>query len=76
MVDRDLARKRQPQSHSLFFAGDERFEQLIRERQRIEEERRQAAALARRRAALLAGREAPSEAPEGAPGAFSAGSRS
>ena len=59
------------QLEDLSAAEESALEQLIRERQRIEEERRQAAALARRRAALLAGREAPSEAPEGAPGAFS-----
>jgi murein DD-endopeptidase MepM/ murein hydrolase activator NlpD len=47
------------------------LEELIRERQRIEAERRAAEAAARRRAAQLAGREVPAETPPGAPGTFS-----
>jgi murein DD-endopeptidase MepM/ murein hydrolase activator NlpD len=47
------------------------LEELIRERQRVEEERRAAELDARRRAAQLAGQELPPSAPEGAPGEFS-----
>lgn len=47
------------------------LEALIRERQRLEEQRRAAEALARRRAALLAGRAAPVETAPGAPGTVS-----
>jgi murein DD-endopeptidase MepM/ murein hydrolase activator NlpD len=55
----------------LSVAQEAALESLIRERQRIEAERRAAESAARRRAAKLAGQELPSETPQGAPGSFS-----
>ncbi|MGP6158580.1 MAG: murein hydrolase activator EnvC family protein [Vulcanimicrobiaceae bacterium] len=52
-------------------AQEAALEDLIRERQRIEAERRAAESAARRRAARLAGQEIPAETPQGAPGSFS-----
>jgi murein DD-endopeptidase MepM/ murein hydrolase activator NlpD len=59
------------QLEDLTAAQEAALEALIRERQRIVEERRAAESAARRRAAQLAGQAVPEETPQGAPGAFS-----
>jgi murein DD-endopeptidase MepM/ murein hydrolase activator NlpD len=59
------------QLEELSAAEESALENLIRERQRVEEQRRAAEAAARRRAAQLAGVELPPETNAGAPATFS-----